>query len=70
MHFMFDLFKKVSQQRVPLRQVCKQIQQMMDHERARVAYEERGRFISGWILRYLYRPLIAPAIRRMDKSDS
>jgi len=27
----FDLFKKVSQQTVPLRQVCKQIQQMMDH---------------------------------------
>ena len=27
----FDLFKKVSQQTVPLRQVCRQIQQMMDH---------------------------------------
>lgn len=27
----FKLFKKVSSQTVPLRQVCKQIQQMMDH---------------------------------------
>lgn len=27
----FELFKKVSQQTVPLRQVCMQIQQMMDH---------------------------------------
>lgn len=27
----FDLFKKVSQQTIPLRQVCGQIQQMMDH---------------------------------------
>jgi len=27
----FKLFKKVSNQTVPLRQVCKQIQQMMDH---------------------------------------
>ena len=27
----FDLFKKVSQQTIPLRQVCMQIQQMMDH---------------------------------------
>lgn len=43
---------------------------MMDHERARVEYEERGRFIPGWILRYLYRPLIASGIRRMNKSDS
>jgi len=27
----FDLFKKVSQQTIPLRQVCMQIKQMMDH---------------------------------------
>jgi DMSO/TMAO reductase YedYZ molybdopterin-dependent catalytic subunit len=30
----------------------------MDHPRARVALEERGRFFPGWLLRRLYRPLI------------
>jgi DMSO/TMAO reductase YedYZ molybdopterin-dependent catalytic subunit len=30
----------------------------MDHPRARVAMEERGRVLPGWVLRYLYRPLI------------
>lgn len=32
----------------------------MAHPRARVAFEERGRWIPGWILRRLYRPLIGP----------
>ena len=31
----------------------------MDHPRARVAHEERGRIVPGWLLRYLYRPLIS-----------
>lgn len=31
----------------------------MDHPRARVAFEERGRWFPGWLLRYLYR-LIVP----------
>jgi DMSO/TMAO reductase YedYZ molybdopterin-dependent catalytic subunit len=30
------------------------------HPRGRVALEERGSGVPGWILRYLYRPLIAP----------
>lgn len=30
----------------------------LDHPRARVALEERGRWFPGWMLRYLYRPLI------------
>ena len=30
----------------------------MDHPRARVAQEERGRGAPGWLLRYLYRPLV------------
>jgi hypothetical protein len=34
----------------------------MEHPRARVALEERGRYFSGWFLRYLYRPLITPTI--------
>lgn len=32
----------------------------MDHPRARVAFEERGRGLPGWLLRRLYRPLVAP----------
>lgn len=36
----------------------------MDHPRARVANEERGRGLPGWLLRHLYRPLIAPTVRR------
>ncbi len=34
----------------------------MDHPRARVALEERGRGVPGWALRHLYRPLVRPAI--------
>jgi DMSO/TMAO reductase YedYZ molybdopterin-dependent catalytic subunit len=30
----------------------------LDHPRARVALEERGRWFPGWLLRHLYRPLI------------
>ena len=36
----------------------------MDHPRGRVAHEERGRIFPGWLLRYLYRPLINPVKRR------
>ena len=36
----------------------------MDHPRARVALEERGRFWPGWFLRRLYRPLIGPTVRK------
>jgi DMSO/TMAO reductase YedYZ molybdopterin-dependent catalytic subunit len=35
----------------------------MDHPRARVAAEERGRWFPGWLLRYLYRPMVSPTIR-------
>jgi DMSO/TMAO reductase YedYZ molybdopterin-dependent catalytic subunit len=34
----------------------------MNHPRARVAFEERGRGVPGWVLRYLYRPLVRPGI--------
>lgn len=36
----------------------------MAHPRARVALEERGQGLPGWLLRHLYRPLIAPTVRR------
>lgn len=35
----------------------------MDHPRARVEHEERGRLIPGRLLRWLYRPLIRPTMR-------
>lgn len=34
----------------------------MDHPRARVADEERGRYFPGWLLRYAYRPLVRGTI--------
>lgn len=40
----------------------------MDHPRARVALEERGRIAPGWLLRYLYRPLISGTIARFAKT--
>lgn len=41
------------------------ISRIMQHPRARVAYEERARFLPGWFYRYLYRPLIKPTVRKM-----
>ena len=38
----------------------------MEHQRARVAHEERGRGVPGWILRLLYRPLIERTARRFE----
>jgi DMSO/TMAO reductase YedYZ molybdopterin-dependent catalytic subunit len=38
--------------------------EFIDHPRARVALEERGRLVPGWILRHVYRPFIARTVRR------
>ncbi|MEO5825706.1 MAG: molybdopterin-dependent oxidoreductase [Gemmatimonadales bacterium] len=40
----------------------------MDHPRARVALEERGRWVPGWLLRWLYRPLVTPTAARFAKA--
>lgn len=40
----------------------------MVHPRGRVALEERGSGVPGWILRYLYRPLIGPTIRQFRRA--
>lgn len=42
------------------------IRAFLDHPRARVSKEERGRWISGSILRYVYRPLIRSTVRRFE----
>lgn len=41
----------------------------MDHPRARVALEERGRVLPGWLLRYLYRPLIPSTVALFAKAS-
>lgn len=40
----------------------------MAHPRARVAHEERGQWLPGWLLRYLYRPLIRPTASRFARA--
>lgn len=40
----------------------------MDHPRARVALEERGRGAPGWLLRRLYRPLIRRTVARFARA--
>jgi len=40
----------------------------MDHPRARVASEERGRIFPGWLLRRLYRPSIESTIKDFQKA--
>jgi DMSO/TMAO reductase YedYZ molybdopterin-dependent catalytic subunit len=40
----------------------------MVHPRARVAHEERGQWVPGWLLRYLYRPLIHPTVSRFERA--
>ena len=40
----------------------------MVHPRARVALEERGQWVPGWLLRHLYRPLIRPTVARFSQA--
>ena len=44
------------------------IPRMMEHPRARVAFEERGRILPGWLLRYIYRPLINRTVRQFERA--
>jgi DMSO/TMAO reductase YedYZ molybdopterin-dependent catalytic subunit len=40
----------------------------MDHPRARVAQEERGRWIPNIVLRYLYRPLVRSTVLKFERA--
>lgn len=40
----------------------------MDHPRARVAFEERGRWVPGWLLRLAYRPLVRGTAERFAQA--
>ena len=41
------------------------LMRLLDHPRARVALEERGQFLPGWMLRHAFRPFIKPIIRKL-----
>jgi DMSO/TMAO reductase YedYZ molybdopterin-dependent catalytic subunit len=41
---------------------------VMQHPRGRVAYEERSEFLPGWLLRFVYRPFIAPTTARFARA--
>lgn len=43
---------------------------LLDHPRARVALEERGQFVPGWLLRYFFRPFIGPIIRNIKQATT
>ena len=43
---------------------------LLDHPRARVAFEERGQLLPGWVLRYAFRPFIRPIIRKLQRITS
>jgi Sulfite oxidase and related enzymes len=40
---------------------------LLDHPRARVALEERGQLLPGWLLRYAFRPFVQPIIRDLKR---
>lgn len=42
----------------------------MDHPRARVEFEERGRGVPGFLLRFLYRPLIKGTAQRFANASA
>lgn len=43
---------------------------LLDHPRARVAFEERGQLLPGWLMRYAFRPFIQPIIRDLKRISS
>jgi DMSO/TMAO reductase YedYZ molybdopterin-dependent catalytic subunit len=40
---------------------------LLDHPRARVALEERGQLLPGWVLRYAFRHFVQPIIRKLKR---
>jgi len=40
----------------------------LTHPRGRVAFEERGKGLPGWLLRYVYRPMIDRTAARFQKA--
>lgn len=44
------------------------IRAFLDHPRARVSEEERGRWIPGWVLRHIYRLMIPGTVKDFEKA--
>jgi DMSO/TMAO reductase YedYZ molybdopterin-dependent catalytic subunit len=42
----------------------------LEHPRARVLFEERGRGAPGWLLRHVYRTLVGRTIRQFEEADT
>ena len=70
-HYGYKSIKHLS--RIEFRQPAEGYQasglRFMDHPRARVALEERGRGVPGWLLRHLYRPLIRATAARFANAS-
>jgi hypothetical protein len=43
------------------------LSRFLDHPRARVAFEERGQLLPGWLSRYVFRPFIPRIIRELQR---
>jgi DMSO/TMAO reductase YedYZ molybdopterin-dependent catalytic subunit len=43
------------------------LSRFLDHPRARVAFEERGQLLPGWLSRYAFRPFIPRIIRDLKR---
>lgn len=52
----------------PLPEIKHGFSAFLEHPRAQVAFEERGRWVPGWVLRLLYRPLIGSTVRDYKKA--
>ncbi len=44
--------------------------QTLAHPRGRVAYEERGRFLPGWVYRRIYRALVPGTLAHFERAAS
>jgi len=51
-----------------LPEIKRGIRAFLDHPRARVAQEERGRWLPGWLLRYVYRPFIPRTVATFERA--
>jgi len=54
--------------RTDLQPIKRGIRAFLDHPRARVAEEERSRWIPGWLLRHVYRPLISGTVKEFREA--
>lgn len=66
--FEIDEFPRFGLERFALERFITVEDELGDLPRVGVAFEERGRIVPGWILRYLYRPVIPRTIRQLRRA--